>query len=209
MPQSVSSVPQFGLGKTFYDGGTIDTNNLGGVDWEGFEREFDDTNYTTPAQGPRTPFKKVCRLMRNASGVTLLAKRCLRTAAGANWGKRLAGYTTTANEENFVGVLDEYLPSAGLVNNDLGWVTVYGPTLVLTDLAAGANNNISVGNWIGVIAGSTTGATTSGRAGLLNNTGGATTPLFEAAANRIGKALSANTTDQTNTDVLCFLTQYK
>ena len=45
--------PPFPLGETYYNGGTIDANNLGGVHLEGQVWEFDDLDYT--ASGAKRP----------------------------------------------------------------------------------------------------------------------------------------------------------
>ena len=145
------------------------------------------------------------RVVRNSSGIALLPKRLASFEVDATdpdqWGRRCAGYSTTTAAEGHP--IDEYLPAAGVVDNDLFYVIMDGPAVVLTslsDLAADA----AAGDWFVSITGATSQATTSGRLSLTtlvttNSTGAA---LFNQVVNRIGRALSAATTQNTNFDVL-------
>lgn len=196
--------PPFGRGYTFYDGGTIDSNNLGGVNLEGQEWVFEDIDYSTGSGGAkkaRTGEPVTCRVVRNASAGALLPKRCVRYQATAgNYGHRVDGYTTATAAE-FAGVVDEWLPSAGVPQYDLFWIVVKGPTNMLPDLAAGANNLIPIGTALVALTAATSGATTAGRVAPQDLTG-ATALLGDQVQNKIGRALTARTTANTTTDVL-------
>lgn len=207
MSQSAVSGAHWARGRTFYDGLSIDSTNLGGVDQEGYEREFEDVNPTTGAI--RTPNRVRCRLMRNISGIAALPKRAVSHHAGANWGKRFDGYTDVLADKLFAGVVDEHLPSAGCPVNDICWVVVYGPTLVLTDLAS-LTSAINIGDAICAGTAATSEATTAGRVVPVTMTQGGTTgqTALDMAINYIGRALSARTTDNTNADLLCFVGRY-
>lgn len=195
--------PPFERGKTFYDGATIDSNNLGGAHLEGTIWEFEDVDLspTTGAKKIRTGRTVTCMIVRNASAGAILPKRLvtLQQSAG-NYHGRVDGYaTTTAQQDSYP--VDEFLPSAGCPANDLCYIVIEGPAVVLTDLAGGANNVINIGDAVVALTAATSGATTSGRVKPQDTTG-ATTPLAKEIMNRIGRALSAKTTANTNADLL-------
>jgi hypothetical protein len=192
--------PPFSRGETFYNGATIDTNDLGGTNLEGKEWVFEDYDPTTDTTRSNKYVR--CRVVRNTSGINLLPKRIaafeLDTTNPDEYGRRVAGYTTTTSAEGYP--IDEYLPAAGVVTNDLFYIVVEGPAVVLTSLSDfGAN--ITTGTWVNAITAATSQATTAGRVEDQDITG-ATNVLANAILNRIGRALSAATTANTNTDVL-------
>jgi hypothetical protein len=190
--------PPFNRGETFYNGETIDSSDLGGVHLEGKEWVFEDANPTTGVA--RTANFVRCRVVRNTAAAALLPKRIVRFEAdGAEYGCRVDGYATTTAAEGYP--LDEYLPTAGLPVNDLGYIVVDGPAIVTTDIAASATNVVSVGGWVVALTAATSGATTAGRIGAQDLTG-ATALLANQVQNRIGRALSAKTTNNTAADIL-------
>lgn len=199
--------PLFSRGRTFYDGNTIDTANYDGIPLEGKEYVFEDVDpraaATSPGSSPgqRTGRYVRCRIVRNVSGVTLLPKRVVSGQKTAGmFTKRIDGYTTlTAGDR--LGVIDEYLPAAGVKNGDLFWLVVEGPALCLTDIAGGAANVINVGDRVVALTAATSQATTAGRVASQDITG-ATSVLGGQIENMIGRALSARTTANTNTDIL-------
>lgn len=209
--------PPFERGATFYGISpvpAIDSANLGGVDLEGAEWVFEDITLTdTGAKGRRTGRPVRCKIVRNRSGIALLPRRLVTYQATAgNFGKRVDGYATTTTQR-IAGVVDEWLPSAGVPDYDLFWMVVEGPSNVITDLANGVNNNIAIGDIIAALTAVTSQATTAGRARLfdittLTATSTGTTDgtlgqdVFRAAANALGRALSSLTTNQTNTSLL-------
>jgi hypothetical protein len=99
------------------------------------------------------------------------------------------------------GVVDEWLPSAGVVDDDLFWIVRKGPTLVLTDLAGGAANVITSGANLVALTAATSQATTAGRVQEYAFTTNVTA-LQSQVLNRLGKAMSAKTTANTNADLL-------
>jgi hypothetical protein len=202
--------PPFPRGDTFYNGGAIDANNLGGLQWEGKEWVFEDINILSGvgAKQSRSGQYVTCRIVRNVSGVNILPKQlCVfQTAftAGA-YGGRVDGLASVGAGADWCFPADEYLPAAGVPNNDLFWLVVKGPALCLTDLAGGANNSIAVGAPLVSLTGTSSQATTAGRVmpqTLAISTTGATLPLANMIQNRIGRAMSAMTTAQTNAGVL-------
>lgn len=189
--------PPFSRGETYYNGGTIDTADLGGLNLEGKEWVFEDADGNTGVSRSSRSVK--CRVVRNTAAIALLPKRVARFELGANeYGSRVDGYATATAAEGFP--IDEYLGAAGVPVNDLCYIVVEGPAVVLSGLTDfGAV--VAPGDWLVAITGATSGATTSGRVALQVLTG-ATAALADQVQNRIGRALSAATTANTNTDLL-------
>jgi len=197
----------FQRGETFYNGGTIDSNNLGGANLEGQERDFEDLDYSalTGVRPARTNRLVTCRCVRNVGAVALKPKELVRfqNTAGVRPG-RVDG-KTTVTAADFAGVVDEWLPAAGVPVNDLFWLAVAGPTEILTPLEGDVNNVFAVGDVVIAHTGATSGATTSGRV-IVQGLGAATTVAEDVAANkiqnRVGQAVSARTTANTNVGLL-------
>jgi hypothetical protein len=157
--------PPFGLGQTL---GVIGANDsLVGIsgsygdNWVGCVKEFTDVNAITGQV--RSNRRKVCIAVRNTSAGALLPKRVVRLAGnGTALFGAADGYASTANDA-FVGVVDEFLPAAGVAANDVFWVTVDGPTEVSVALSG---SDITVRGALSVITAATSGATTAGRVTL-------------------------------------------
>lgn len=177
--------PPFALGQTLGVSSTAD-----GVGWVGAVKQFPDVNPTTGTV--RSNRIKTCVAVRNISAGVLLPKKVVifSTTAGLAGLSSVTGYTTALNTEH-VGVVDEYISSAGVAVNDVFWVTVDGPTEVLASMAAAAA--IAAGDRIASITAATSGAVTAGRVGpsLLSS---ATSNAGDAGRGVIGYALSAGTT---------------
>lgn len=198
--------PPFSRGETFYNGATIDSNNLGGLNLEGMIWVFEDEDLTPGNVGAkviRTGRPVKCMVCRNISGIALLPKRLVNLSTTQTDGRqylgRVDGYSNATAQRAYP--IDEYLPSAGVPNNDLFWVVIEGPAKVLTDLAGGANNVISVGQVVCALTAVTSQATTAGRV-QPQDLSGATTALGNQIMNKIGVSLSAVTTANTNSDLL-------
>src|SRR4051812_27789861 len=195
--------PPFDRGQTFYNGATIDTNDLGGLSLEGQEFEFEDINWSSSsspgAKPARTNRRVRVRVVRNVAAIALLPKRLVTfQLSGVNYGARVDGYADVTSERSFP--VDEYLPAAGVPVNDLFYIVVHGPALVLTPLAALANV-IAVGDRVAALTAATSGATSAGRVTPL--AGAVTGPdLVAEVINTVGYALSAKTTANTNADLL-------
>jgi len=193
--------PPFGLGQTFFQlasgevlkndsfhGLTGISNATYGDNWLGVVKEFTDANPITGVL--RTNRRKVCVAVKNTSGAALLPKRVVVFNLAA--GKLLSevnGYSSFTNEER-VGVVDEFLPSTGVVANDIFWVTIDGPTEVAHALSG---SEIAAGGRVAAITAVTSGATTAGRvtpSGYTGAGGGAT-----EARGILGYALSAGATN--------------
>jgi hypothetical protein len=147
--------PPFSLGQTLGVSSTSD-----GTGWVGTVKVFPDVNPTTGVI--RSNRVKKCVAVRNTSAGALLAKRVVRFAvgtAGTAVFSAVDGYSAVGNNE-VVGVVDEFLPSAGVAVNDVFWVTVDGPTEVAVALSGTA---VAVGDRLAAITAATSGATTAGR----------------------------------------------
>jgi hypothetical protein len=152
--------PPFALGQTLGVSSTSD-----GTGWVGAVKEFTDINPTTGVI--RSNRRKVCVAVRNTSGAALLPKK-LVTFSGIG---SADGQNTVAGNE-FVGVVDEFLPAAGVAANDVFWVTIEGPTEVVADAA------VTAGNAVACDTAATAGAETAGR-------------VVATTTNAIGRAVSA------------------
>jgi hypothetical protein len=154
--------PPFGLGQTL--GVTTPNDSLVGIsgsygdNWVGCVKEFTDVNAITGQV--RSNRRKVCIAVRNTSAGALLPKRVVRLAGnGTALFSAADGYATVTND-SFVGVVDEFLPAAGVAVNDVFWVTVDGPTEVSVALSG---SDPAVRSALSVITAATSGATTAGR----------------------------------------------
>jgi hypothetical protein len=194
--------PPFARGETFYNGETIDANNLGGENLEGMEWVFEDVNPNTGRQRTESPVR--CRVVRNVSGVALLPGLLgnFQDTAGV-WGRRINGYAITTAAEGVP--IDEYLPAAGVPNNDLFWVVIEGPAVIRTTTLATAACLIPVGDWVvASTAAASTFSTTAGRVEV-QSLAGATAVLADQVLNRIGRAITGRTTAETNTNTLYYV----
>lgn len=185
MSLTTNDIP-FSLSQTLGVSSTAD-----GKGWVGAVKQFPDVN---PITGRiRSNRVKTCVAVRNTSGGALLPKRVVRFAtgtAGTAVFSAVDGYAAVAGEER-VGVVDEYLPAAGVANNDVFWVTVDGPTEVAHALSG---TEVAVGDRLAAITAATSGATTAGRVKPVTYAAAASTNLGEAVHGVIGVACSAGAT---------------
>lgn len=163
-------------------------------------------------KSPNTGRPITAILLRNTSGITLLGKRLGQIERGAGYGgtKNVDGYSTTLANKHVV-LIDPFLPSSGVGDDDCFWGIVSGPAPVLVPLAgADMNGDIALMAPLVSSTGTTTGATTSGRISNVTftaATAGNTLNGFDGfnmAYGVLGKALSARTTGETTagTDLL-------
>jgi hypothetical protein len=212
--------PIFERGKTYFDGATIAaadvtaTNHLLGKEWA-----FEDLEYgSPPTLESRTGHRVVVRLVRNISGGALLPKRLVTLADPATsgytvYGAEVDGYANVSAEHCYP--VDEFLPAAGVADDDLFYIVVEGPAMVLSSLSGDANNVVTVGQALVAQTAVTSGATTSGRAIAIANLEAATNTItaindwVNAQKNIIGRAMSAKTTGNTNADLLVMVGRAK
>ncbi len=157
--------------------------------------------------------------VRNDSGITLLPKYAVQWTSSAR-GLSVSGHCFGASDASTecAGIVDDWLPSTGVRNKDYFWVIVEGECLALTSAITGELQGDTTGIGIGdalccaVSAAASTSASNSTQAGRVRNfnragtwtvtqaTTGGIAGLFNL--NRIGRALSAKTTGNTNAEIL-------
>lgn len=195
--------PPMGLGETLK--GTDDDGNLLNAHWLGQRFTFPIPASDSPKKRPSGATIEAV-LLRNTAGFALLGKRLgsLEVTAGYKLVESVDGYTVALFEGNCV-VIDPYLPSDGVADDDIFWGVIRGPVEILTPHAgAGFPADIAVGDkLVASTVNTTNGNTTAGRIGgvtLPGQTGA--TASFNAAVNLIGTALSARTTGETGAALL-------
>jgi hypothetical protein len=198
----VMAEPPMDLGETL--DGLDDAGNLINNDKLGQVYYFDTkTDRKNPGRVSGKPIGAV--LLRNTSGLTLLGKRFgqLDRTAGYDMNHNVAGYSTTLANRGIV-LIDPYLPSTGVADDHIFWGLFSGPALVLLPLLGSDHTaDIAVNDQLVAATGTTTGATTSGRVThvrFTNATAGETGAAFNAfnmIAGRVGRAMSARTSQET------------
>lgn len=172
--------PPFSLGETLGVSSTDD-----GKQWVGAVKVFPDVNPNTGVV--RSGRVKKCVAVRNASTVALLPKRVVALKSGSF--TEVDGYAAVGNNE-YVGVVDEHLPSGGVAVNDVFWITVDGPTEVS---AALSGTDIAAGNRLAAITAAASTSTTAGRV-TPSSVAAATTGAGNDSLGVIGYAASAGAT---------------
>ena len=175
-------------------GQTLGVSSLtDGTGWVGVVKQFPDVNPITGAI--RSNRIKTCVAVRNVATIALAPKRVVvfATAAGLGGLSTVIGYASVLNAEH-VGVVDEFLPTAGVAINDVFWVVVDGPTEV-AGLVYGTPA-IAAGDRIAAVSAAASTGLTAGRVGpsLLS---AASTAAGDAGLGVIGYAMSASSTSAT------------
>jgi hypothetical protein len=179
--------PPFALGQTLGVSSLTD-----GTGWVGAVKQFPDVNPITGVI--RSNRIKTCVAVRNVATIALAPKRVVvfSTAAGLGGISTVTGYASVLNAEH-VGVVDEFLPTAGVAINDVFWVVVDGPTEV-AGLVSGTA--IAAGDRVAAVSAAASTGLTAGRVGpsLLS---AASTNAGDAGRGVIGYAMSASSTSAT------------
>lgn len=192
-------------GKTWYDGQSIDSNNYSGIHLEGLRTVFPNTN-PSDRKVRRNSRDVVAILVRNVSTVALLPGRLVTWKAGYR-GKRVDGFSRLEAQE-VAGYVDDHLPSAGVPAGDLFWLIVDGEVLAKTPVAGGEFGGIDIAEGAILYALTTTASTgtTGGRvqawAGTFTATQTTDGTAAKIIANRVGRAMSAKTTANTDASIL-------
>jgi hypothetical protein len=186
----------FTRGETWYNGAHIDTSNLGGVNIEGKEYDSqpnapDDTNQFDPSGRPIT-----LKVVRNRSGISLKPGLLAHFDISGTYPLETGvdGYTDAA-VDLVAGVIDEFLPPAGVPPNDLCYLVIRGPSLVQTP--ASGSIAISVGSTLVPAAGTSRTSADSGFATKVE----ATETVADNRA-QVGRAGAACTTVSTQVPVV-------
>lgn len=176
----------------------------------GQEWKIEDIDFGSTAVGAKTARSNrfvTIRLVKNGSTAVIRPKHLVQysTTAGEYGLVVLADCRLSA--QDWAGVADEFLPSAGVPVGAYFYIVVEGPSKVITpDAGSAFNGDISVGSvLVAATAASSTG-TTGGRVAVQNITAGSQdtdmTTVINNAMNVVGRALSAATTGNTATDIL-------
>jgi hypothetical protein len=189
----------FARGETFANGNLEILNaatsalGLGGVNLEGKEFVFEPNadgqgGASFGLLGPDPNGRPIrVRVVRNVSGVHLKPKRLVKYqtgTAGINLETRVDGYTFAVGDVP-AGFVDEFLPAAGVPDQDLFYIIV-GGTGIGTSMATGTP---ALTSGCFLVPGAGTSATNddAGRVEL-QSLAGATTVLGANLQNRIGRA---------------------
>jgi len=202
---AVYSVPPFPLGETLK--GTDDDGNLINGHWLGqcFKipaNQFPSAPTTNLARQTGKPLCVV--VLRNESGIALLPKRVarLKRSAGFSLQEAVDGYADSLAEKEIV-IIDEYLDSSGVADDDIFLGVYNGPvTCVTGNTGASFNGDIAVGDQLVAGTAATTQGTASGRISNVTMTATGASAAFNQAANLVGRAMSARTTGETGADIL-------
>lgn len=229
----------FPISTTYFDGQTADTTTFTATNLEGKEYYVEDFFYvgtptsTTGFQATktlRTAYLKKVRIMRNVSGVALVGGYLCAPQESGTDGRyflgRTNGYANIGAKDAQQTIpaygIDEFLPSAGVANNDLFYATVEGPFLGVSSSTAAeilgiSNSGAAQPVQVGDVLYSTTAAASTNTTNLSTATCGRIANFTASTSagltlafniiNRIGRALSALTTTQTNTALLVYLTR--
>lgn len=197
---SVSGLPNRGY--TYFGDKTPPTTYGQSVGVEGTPKTFNNDAAATNGGviTPRDNRKIECLLVRNASGISLLPGRVCTWQATYE-GRRVDGMCRLDWSGPIAGVVDDLLPTAGVQKDDLFWLMIKGPALVKTSLGADATNVINENDFVMALTAATSQATTSGRIQSYVATSNVTNAVT-ALLNKIGQAMSAKTTGNTNANVL-------
>lgn len=168
----------------------------------GAEKIFEDLNYASKVQTPRSSYQVKCRLVKNSSGIALLPKYAVTFKAGTNR-TEVDGYLRLATSPIGAVFVDEFLPAAGVPNGSYFWVVTRGPAIGI--MPASQVGDIAEGDvLVGLTAAASTHSTTAGRVGGQDLTG-ATAVLGGQIQAALGRALSAKSSSSTNSDILIFV----
>lgn len=189
--------PPFARGETAYNGGTIDTNDpfgLVGVNIEGKEYVFEPDSPDVPA-GQSDPNGRAvrCKVVRNRSGANLKPGRLVHFDESGTYNLETGvdGYCK-ALADRPAGIVDEFLPAAGVPANDLFYIVIDGPTKVANQSAAPITTTVGA-RLVPAATGASRTDDLAGRVALQDLTGTAAT-LGNNIQNRIGFAGEVNST---------------
>lgn len=194
-------------GQTFFGGEVPSATAFGQtVALEGTVKEWPD-NITVAGQGAdgrRSGRTRHSLLVRNTATVKLLPKRVVKWQSGYR-GRRVDGYCNVSDEA-VAGVVDDAVSSDGVAIGDLFWLYRRGPTIVRTALDT-TNSPVALDDMLLAITAAASTSTTAGRVYPwtgLTSTVTQTTDGTQSrrTINRIGRAMSATTSGNTNSDLL-------
>lgn len=96
---------------------------------------FADNDYSTKMQTKRTGGETVMELVKNDSGAAMLPNKVVKYGAAAGERRNTVDAYAGANDTGH-GVVDEFLPAAGVPNGEYFWMAVDGPCKIINSSAA-------------------------------------------------------------------------
>lgn len=191
--------PPFARGETYANGSSeillaaSGPFGLGGINLEGKEFVFEpnadaqSVSYNSLGADPSGRAIRV-RVVRNVSGVNLKPARLVTYSKVDPYETRTDGYTFALGDR-VAGVVDEFLPAAGVPDQDLFYLVIDGPTQ-FTQLSA-SSSVLAIGDRL--VPGSGTSKTNddAGRV-VAQDLTGATATLANNVQNAVGYAAIAN-----------------
>lgn len=187
--------PPFARGETFFNGQAKDPMYADPLHFLGKEYVF-EVNSQGISQPPTTATQVYdpsgravrVRVVQNKSGVLLKPGRIAHYLASDPYETQVDGYTFAVGDRP-AGVIDEFLPPAGVAIDDLFYLVVEGPTK-FTQLSASAAILVSGDR---LVPGTGTSATNNDAGRVAKGDySGATTVLGNNILNRVGFASIAN-----------------
>lgn len=132
--------PPWARGETFYNGSTKDPVFTDPLNYLGREYVFSvnaqDSQQSAPVANDSSGRLVRVRVAQNTSTIPLLPKRLARFAASSPVKTTVDGYYFQ-RADLLAGVVDEFLPVAGVAIGDLFYLVVQGPTVVKSPTAGG------------------------------------------------------------------------
>jgi hypothetical protein len=185
--------PPFGRGETYFNGSTKDPVFADPLHLLGKEYVFEVNSEGINQQASPNPYDPSGRAVRvrvvqNKSGVNLKPGRLGHYKATDPFETTVDGYTFALGDRP-AGVIDEFLPPAGVIDGDLFYLVVGGPSKV-TQLGTNAAVLVS-GDALVPAAGTSATNDDAGRVTKADYTGSAAT-LASNLQNRVGFASVAN-----------------
>lgn len=182
----------------------------------GREYEIEDEDWGQAGQGAkanRSAKLVTVRLVQNKSGVNLLPKQVVRYSTTAGQYGHQVTQATSTTAQDWAGVVDEFIVSAGVPDGAYFFIVTKGPTKVTTpSVGADFNGDITVGALLVAATAASSTGTTAGRVAVANITASTQTADYSSIQNPIinalGRALSAATTGNTATDIYADIGRY-
>lgn len=142
------------------------------------------------------------RLVRNTSGTSLLGARMVRFDTGTTYPPDTAVFSYQFQSDiRWAGAVHHTVVSTGVPDGARFLIVVDGPCLVANSYAA-MGTDVAVGDVVTSVTAGSSGAATTAVGRFTNFTAGATTHTFSTEVNVIGRAMTARTTGNTNTNTL-------
>jgi hypothetical protein len=181
-----------------------------GATVNGMEKWMEDASPNSAAV--RSKRRTLLRIVKNSSGINLKPGRMVSFKLGTN-GCEVDGYTYVIGQGDY-GVVDEYLPTAGVRNKDSFYVAIKGPSEMVTNTAGDATNLIPQGSLVmAATAASSQNDTNAGRVSVYSVADPSTATIaaqnHNNSANAAGRAQSGKTTANTDVRILVDLDYHR